>query len=53
VGFLEAGVSRHFEENDERLRTQFFRDRCGLNRYVRVSHRTRSPELMTVDIALP
>jgi len=50
-GFWKAGVSRHFEENDGRLKTRFFQDRCGSNRYVRVLHRTRSPELMTVGIA--
>ena len=34
VGFLKAGVSRHFEGNDERLRTRFFQDRGGSNRCV-------------------
>ncbi len=53
VGFLKAGVSMHFEENDERLRTRFFRDRCRWNCYVRVLDRTPSRELMTVGIALP
>ena len=53
VGFLKAGVSRHFEENDERLRTRFFQDRCGWDRYVGVLDRTRSPELMTVGITSP
>jgi hypothetical protein len=44
VGFLRAGVSRHFEENDERLKTRFFQDRRGLSRYVGVLHGARSPE---------
>ena len=50
-GFLEC--RRNIEENDERLMTRFFRDRCRSNWYVCVLDRIRRPELMRVGIALP